>query len=190
MNRQQGFHVEKTEEAENAVMPPPMIDKLPMIVTVCLMVIVIGVWALIGINFRPGFTHIADGQTPLASYRHYDEGARPYTDAEQKGIAGDRIGVLGYTGHTMQANSKDVSILLLNGESNAVDFVFSLILADTEETLYTSGLVAPGWFLEDIQLTRGIPKGKHKVTLRIDEYAFDSQALLGSITMEFEIVTE
>ena len=73
------------------------------------------------------------------------------------------------------ANRENVEVDFYNPESNAGYFhlTFELILKDTGETLYKSGLIKAGDHVRYITLSRGLPAGTYDATLHIQPYSAD-----------------
>ena len=53
------------------------------------------------------------------------------------------IRIPGYPSITIPADTKDVTVNLMNPEGNPCYFTFTLVLKDTDETIYQSKMVEP-----------------------------------------------
>lgn len=66
-----------------------------------------------------------------------------------------------------------VDHVLLNPEGNPCYFQFRLVLTDTGETLYESGLVEPGKAILDFNLDRGLETGTYQAEVQISTFSVD-----------------
>jgi len=88
---------------------------------------------------------------------------------------------------SIPAGATGLSILLENSAWNAYDFVFEIFLKDSGESLFTSGLVAPGGFVDIIDISRGLEVGTHDALLQIRICSPDDGRSINSIGVEFAI---
>ena len=149
----------------------------------CVAVFAIGSIAFT-LSSKPPGTELQDNQVPLAALPRIqpDENAKPDEGAGQK----DRIPDIGKI--TIPANTTSIQILLLNPADNDCNLVFEI--AVDGETLYTSGLVEPGYCIEDITLAKGLPKGEYKAMLRIHAYAPEDFTHKSDATIEFILIAK
>ena len=117
-----------------------------------------------------------------------DEGAKEYTESEPKNKGGTPgIKIPGYGTVTLPSGTTDVKMILLNPEGNPCYFVFDLVV--NGETYYKSDLVEPSMCIEDLQLTRPLPKGTHTATLKIGTYSLDeSLSPMNGANVDFELI--
>lgn len=129
-----------------------------------------------------------DDEIPLAVPLLTDDNAVPYNEDELKNNT--IIYFPEYDTVTVQANLSDVKMTLLNPDGNTYWFTFEIILEDTEETLYESGLVAPAMCIENITLERPLEKGEYKTLLIIRSYDLESFAEVNDVSVEFDLIAE
>ena len=96
----------------------------------------------------------------------------------------------GYDKVTFPAGERRVQIILPNPEVNPCYFRFSLILPDTNETLYRSGLVPPGTAITDITLSRPLEKGTYRLEIVIEAFSLEERAEMNGITMEVVLTVQ
>ena len=90
----------------------------------------------------------------------------------------------GYDKVTFPAGERHVQNVLPNPEVNPCYFRFSLILPDTNETLYRSGLVPPGTAITDVTLSRPLEKGTYRLEIVIEAVSLEDRSAMNGITME------
>ena len=56
---------------------------------------------------------------------------------------------------------------LLNPEGNPCYFKFTIVLKDTDETIYESQYVPPGQSITDVTLTKPLAEGEYNATIKI-----------------------
>ena len=132
---------------------------------------------------------IEDGALPLGSFPLSDNDAIPYKDAA-RAAEPPGITIAGYDSVTVRAGETCAEMILLNPESNACRFSFEIVLADAEETLYKSGLVAPGMCVENIKLSRPLEKGEYKACLIIRAYEAENFDMVSDARVEFDLIAE
>lgn len=97
---------------------------------------------------------------------------------EDKGGAATGIKIPGYPSITLPANTKDVTVALLNPEGNPCYFVFDIVLKDTGESLYQSKLVPPGQAITNITLSSALKVGEYDATIKISTYSLTDQSAM------------
>ena len=135
-------------------------------------------------NGNPNFLIIPEKNVPLTEL--------PFTktDENAKSYAGDErcIIIPAVDGVTIPADARDVRMLLLNPEGNAYYLAFEIILADNEETLFSSGLLEPGMCLDEITISRGLSKGGFNAVIKIRAYNMDDFTII-SVLKEDCLIT-
>lgn len=85
----------------------------------------------------------------------------------------DQIMLPGISGISVQAGQTHVEHVLFNPEGNPCYFKFHLVMEDTGEELYTSGLVEPGNAVMEFDLTRPLDAGEYPVTVQVETHPVD-----------------
>ena len=100
-------------------------------------------------------------------------GAKPYDYTIEKPENWDptKILVPAYPDWNMKAGTDVVYAALYNPEENPCYFRFTVILEESKETLYQSGLVEPGSAVTEIPLPRQMEEGTYPVVVKIDSYS-------------------
>jgi hypothetical protein len=84
----------------------------------------------------------------------------------------------------MKADTDILNIALRNPEGNPCYFQFELLLSESGESLYTSGLVPPGLVVIEQRLARPLPAGSYGLTIRISTISLANQAPMNSADVE------
>jgi len=132
---------------------------------------------------------LTDGNTPLGGIGFkLDEGAKEYTGREPENKGGTPgIKIPGYDTVRLPSGTTDVKMILLNPEGNPCYFVFELVI--DEESYYKSDFVEPSKCIEDLKLTKPLPKGTHTAILKISTYSLDeSLSPMNGANVEFELI--
>ncbi len=101
---------------------------------------------------------------------HYDETVAD-KGGEQTGIK-----VPGYSDITINADSDNIPITLLNPEGNPCNFKFTLEIAETGEILCTTDYVKPGDAIKGVELDNRVPKGSYTLIINIKTTSVDTGA--------------
>lgn len=91
----------------------------------------------------------------------------PGSEPPDKGGASSGIKIPGYPSITIAANTKDVTMALLNPEGNPCYFTFEIVLKDSGETIYTSKQVPPGKVISNVTLNRALSPGEYDAIIKI-----------------------
>lgn len=70
-------------------------------------------------------------------------------------------------------NGKKGRLGIENIEANHYSFQVDLILDETGETLYSSGLIDPGYYVEYVELNQQLPAGNHEASAIFTTYSLD-----------------
>lgn len=150
--------------------------------------------AAIGVGAYFIFFHnsadIANGQTPFGGMSLIlDENMKDYEGRDPEDQGGEVVGtkIPGYGTVRLPSGTKDVKMILLNPEGNQCYFTFELVVDG--ETYFTSNLVEPSKCIEDLALTKPLPKGEYTATLKISCYSLDeSLTMMNGANVEFELI--
>jgi len=88
------------------------------------------------------------------------------------------------------ASDGRVPIFLSNAEDNSCAVSIELILFDSGETIAASGLVEPGWRLEELELDRVPDKGQHQCLVRCAFYTMDGNVFLGNTAKQLLLTVD
>ena len=161
-----------------------------IVIIVAVLVAAIGSGAyFIVSNMNKPNTDISDGETPIGGLGFkLDEGAKAYTGRSPEDRGGSPgIKIPGYGAVRLPGNTTDVKMVLLNPEGNPCYFIFDLVI--NGESYYKSDLVEPSMCVEDLKLTKPLPKGEHKAILKISTYSMDDNLTqMNGANVEFELI--
>ena len=85
---------------------------------------------------------------------------------------------------TIPADTKDVTVNLMNPEGNPCYFTFTLVLKDTDETIYQSKMVEPGKAITQITLSKELSAGEYPAILKISTAAMDDGRAMNGANVE------
>ena len=94
------------------------------------------------------------------------------------------IKIPGYPSITIAANSKNVTMALLNPEGNPCYFKFEIVLKDTDETIFASKYVEPGKAITDVELTRPLSVGEYPAIIKISTLSLDGSSPMNGANVE------
>lgn len=75
-----------------------------------------------------------------------------------------------------------------NLEKNHVDQKVSIVIND--ETVYESGAIAPGYFIDEITLNRYLPPGVYDAQAIFDGYQKDTHKKTGRVVADVKVLVE
>lgn len=142
---------------------------------------------VLGMNWNRWFG--GEAPTETAAFRpELDPNAKVWTGetlpdkSEKKEAVG--IQIPGYPSITLPANRTEVTMALLNPEGNPCYFTFALVLKDTDEVLYTSGLVPPGQVISAVTLSRALAAGEYNAVIQISTTSLEDGSAMNGANME------
>jgi len=77
-----------------------------------------------------------------------------------------------------------------NPESNSNSVFFDVVLAGTNEKIYTSPVIPVGSHLEDIMFEKKLPKGKYNAVLTYNLLGADGETVIGALQMALKITVQ
>ena len=80
----------------------------------------------------------------------------------------NQIMIPGISGFTMEEGDTRIAHVLYNPEGNPCYFKYRVMLRDTQEVLYESGLVKPGTAIMEFDLNRTLELGSYDVTVLVE----------------------
>lgn len=100
------------------------------------------------------------------------------SDDVPKGYVGTTLPEISIPGRTvieLPAGVTDADVSLHNPEDNAdyYDLSFTLIIEETGETVFTTGLIPPGYQCSNVIMTEALKKGEYDAILRVQPYLKD-----------------
>lgn len=106
-----------------------------------------------------------------------DPAAGEYVEPEQAPSPSTGVAIPGWGSMTIPAGKTEVAVNLPNPEANegAYYLSFTLRLKDTDEVLYTSGLVPPGQTIQKITLSRPLTAGSYAAVVHVQPYKMDEE---------------
>lgn len=75
-------------------------------------------------------------------------------------------------------------VRIVNAPNNHYRQVVEMIRKDSGETIYKTGAMQPGTYLEQDRLDVDLPKGDYPVTIHFQNYAIDSDTFIGEAVTE------
>ena len=100
------------------------------------------------------------------------------------------IRIPGYPSITIPADTKDVTVNLMNPEGNPCYFTFTLVLKDTDETIYQSKMVEPGKAITDVTLSRALEKGEYPAVIKITTTSLTDGSAMNGADVETVLIAQ
>ena len=148
----------------------------------CLL-IAVALLGLVGtLNHGSRTMDVSDEQVPLGDFA-----LRAESERQQEDLPFGWIRFPNVVDITLPADTANVNFLLLNREKNHCYFIFEITLTDTSESLYVSDMVAPGTFVEEIELTRGLAKGEYRALVKATALSLEDLSPIGGAELEYRI---
>lgn len=139
---------------------------------------------------------IAVGLYFLLTKKDSDSADKPNPDsdtaAETNSMAEkpDEIRIPGYPRITIQADTRDVTMNLINPEGNPCYFTFEIVLTDENETIYVSELVEPGKAITNVKLSRALEKGEYPAIIKITTTSLEGGIEMNGANVETVLVVQ
>lgn len=171
------------------------ITKGKLAVIIILILLLIGGGVFVGLNWQKWTNDEPTTQTALPGNPDIDPGAEEWnggklpnkdeTGGEKKGIQ-----IPGYPSISLPADKTDVQIALLNPDGNRCYFTFEIVLDDTGETIYTSKMVPPGKAVTNITLSKPLPAGNYKATIKITTASVENLSPMNGANVKTELIVK
>lgn len=114
------------------------------------------------------------------------EGSKP----EEKGGASKGIKIPGYPSITIQADTENVRMALLNPEGNPCYFKFEIVLKENNKTIFESKYVEPGKAITDVELTEPLSEGEYPAVIKISTLSLDGKNPLNGANVETILIAK
>ena len=130
------------------------------------------------------FMMFEDDSVPLSSFAvpQVEKNTLPITGMEKC------VSISGVNG--ISVNGVGADIVLFNPEGNNCNYSFEIVLGGTNETLYESGLVEPGRFIDKLSLNKQLEKGEHDVEMIIRFFDTENFTFINSAVSNFTLIIE
>ncbi len=102
-----------------------------------------------------------------------ESGLVDYGGLSSEAESTDQIVIPGYGEILLEADTRDVMLILPNPAGNPCYFRFSILLKEGNEKIYTSGLVPPGKAIEELRLSRALEAGNYPAIIQIETFSLD-----------------
>lgn len=100
------------------------------------------------------------------------------------------IRIPGYPRITIQADTKDVTMNLINPEGNPCYFTFEIVLTEENETIYVSEIVEPGKSITDVTLSHALEKGEYPAVIKITTTSLEDGLAMNGANVETVLVVQ
>lgn len=129
----------------------------------------------------------SDVTAQLAVDPNAGELVTPETEEQEPGVA-----IPGWGSLTIPAGETEVQTSLQNPEANEGWYylTFELRLKDTDEVLFTTGLIPPGQYCNQVTLTRAMEKGEYDAVIHVQPYRISDQSPTNNADMENVLIVE
>lgn len=100
------------------------------------------------------------------------------------------IRIPGYPRITIQADTKDVTMNLINPEGNPCYFTFEIVLTEENETIYVSEMVEPGKAITNVTISRALEKGEYPAVIKITTTSLENGLAMNGANVETVLVAQ
>lgn len=169
------------------------LSKRTLVILLVIVLLLIAGGIALGLNWHNWFGEDEPAAVSGAFNPDLDPNAQDWTGEQLEDRSDDAvegIKIPGYPSITLPADTEDVTVALLNPEGNPCYFTFELVLSDTGEVLYTSGMVAPGKVLTDITLSRPLAAGEYNATIKISTVSLEDGSAMNGANVETVLVVQ
>lgn len=170
------------------------LTKSKLVILILIILLLIGGGVVLGLNWQNWFG--GDTQTPASTSTlvpDLDPNASNWVGQQlpdQSGGESTGIQIPGYPSITLPADTQEVPVALLNPEGNPCYFRFELVLKDTGESLYQSGLVAPGQAIYNITLSRPLSAGEYDAVIQITTSSLEDLSPMNGANVETLLIVQ
>lgn len=101
--------------------------------------------------------------------------------------------IQGWTAVKVPAGALEANVSFYNPEENAgwYDLTFELILKETEEVVFTTGLIPPGKYCNKVTLSRSFETGVYEAILHVQPYYMnEEQSPTNDLNMDIRLIVE
>lgn len=137
---------------------------------------------------KPAAAQQAATAVPEQVSIHVEEAQTKSEAAAADTDAAATIAIPGLERWTIPAGTTQVEADFYNPEKNECYFVLTILLSDTNETLYQSKYIKPGQHLYQIALTKAMQAGSYSAVLQYDTYALTDNTPLNGASVPFTLV--
>lgn len=88
---------------------------------------------------------------------------------------GRNITVNGIAKMNLKAGVREQNFVFSNPAENPCFFAYEVVLADSEEVIYTSNLLPPGYSISNFELNRPLEAGSYRTVIHVKTYTFDKE---------------
>lgn len=167
-----------------------------LLIVICILLLVIlGLIAFIFLGRKPSVSNVPGPGTNLEIETGVEDTEKK---KETKAGSAPNIVMPGWGTITVKADSTEIDVPFKNPDANEGYYymTFALMIENGEaeggyETLYQSGLVEPGKFLNTITLSRPIPPGTYEAIVHIQPYTMDdSRTATNNGNVKIKLIAE
>lgn len=103
------------------------------------------------------------------------EGEGEWSTSEKIDTAGRDIKINGVAEMRLKAGVREQNFVLSNPKENPCYFKYEIVLLETDEVIYTSNLVPPGYSISKFTLNRALDVGEYRTVIHVKTYTFDKE---------------
>lgn len=119
------------------------------------------------------------------------EGEGEWSVPDKIDTAGKNIKINGITDLKLKAGVREQNFVLSNPKENPCYFKYEIVLTETDEVIYTSQLVPPGYAISKFSLNRALEAGSYRAVIHVKTYTFDKQQRpLNNFDMKTNVTVE
>lgn len=132
---------------------------------------------------------------PTKPYGYIDpdaqEGEGEWSVPDKIDTSGKNIKINGITDLKLKAGVREQNFVFSNPKENPCYFKYEIVLTGTDEVIYTSQLVPPGYAISKFSLNRALEAGSYRAVIHVKTYTFDKQQRpLNNFDMKTNVTVE
>lgn len=153
--------------------------KSVLLLWIFLIIALVALLAAAGLLIRHAVLANAEPETTTKAYGEVDPNAAygiPDISVPDKiDTKGREIKIIGVPSMKFKAGTLEQTYILTNPEENPCYFQIEIVLSDTDEVIYSSKLLPPGYSISKFNITRPLEAGTYSAVVRFNAYSFDKE---------------
>ena len=175
-----------------------VIQKKHIVIAAVIILLLLVGGILLGANWNKWFgdkqldTTVSETEDSSKPSIELDENAGEYTGEKPKDQGGEEVGIKipGYPSITIEKDTEDVQMALMNPEGNPCYFKFEIVLKDSGETIFESKYVKPGDCIYDVHLNKPLAEGEYPAAIKISTISLDGETPLNGANVETVLIAK
>lgn len=150
-----------------------------LVLWIFLIIALIALLAAAGFLIRNAVLANAEPETTTKAYGEVDPnavyGIPDISVPDKIDTKGREIEIVGIPSMKFKAGELEQTHILTNPEGNPCYFQIEIVLLDTNEVIYTSKLLPPGYSISKFNITRPLEAGTYSAMVKFNTFTFDKE---------------